>query len=113
MGGIIAQLLGSNYPERVLSLTIIMSTSLNPSLPKPDPEIMAMMTQPAADPNVDREGYLRAKYILQKKYRDKEICLIRIRKKLCLKKSLSVPAQKTASYGNFWRWALFNIILTY
>lgn len=61
MGGIIAQLLGSNYPERVLSLTIIMSTSLNPSLPKPDPEIMAMMTQPAADPNVNRDGYLRAK----------------------------------------------------
>lgn len=61
MGGIIAQLLGSYYPERVLSLTIIMSTSLNPALPKPDPEIMAMMTQPAADPSVDREGYFRAK----------------------------------------------------
>ena len=37
MGGIIAQLLGFYYPERVLSLTIIMSTSMNPSLPKPDP----------------------------------------------------------------------------
>jgi len=61
MGGIIAQLLGSYYPERVLSLTIIMSTSLNPSLPKPDPEVMAMMTRVPADPVLHKEEYLREK----------------------------------------------------
>lgn len=61
MGGIIAQLLGSYYPERVLSLTIIMSTSLNPSLPKPDPEVMAMMTQGSADPVFHKEEYLKEK----------------------------------------------------
>ncbi|MDR3023755.1 alpha/beta hydrolase [Chryseobacterium sp.] len=61
MGGIIAQLLGSYYPERVLSLTIIMSTSLNPTLPKPDPEVMAMMTKVSADPFLHREEYFREK----------------------------------------------------
>lgn len=67
MGGIIAQLLGSYYPERVLSLTIIMSTSLNPSLPKPDPEVMAMMTQVSADPVLQKEEYLREKIHFAKK----------------------------------------------
>ncbi|UTX48043.1 alpha/beta fold hydrolase [Chryseobacterium sp. MA9] len=61
MGGIIAQLLGSYYPERVLSLTIIMSTSLNPTLPKPDPEVMAMMTKVSADPFLHREEYFEEK----------------------------------------------------
>lgn len=67
MGGIIAQLLGSYYPERVLSLTIIMSTSMNPSLPKPDPEVMAMMTQVSADPVLQKEEYLREKIRFAKK----------------------------------------------
>ncbi|MDQ1858248.1 alpha/beta fold hydrolase [Chryseobacterium sp. WLY505] len=67
MGGIIAQLLGSCYPERVLSLTIIMSTSLNPSLPKPDPEVMAMMTQVSADPVLQKEKYLKEKIRFAKK----------------------------------------------
>ncbi|RXM37652.1 alpha/beta hydrolase [Chryseobacterium sp. CH21] len=67
MGGIIAQLLGSYYPERVLSLTIIMSTSLNPSLPKPDPEVMAMMTQVSADPVLHKAEYLREKIRFAKK----------------------------------------------
>ncbi len=67
MGGIITQLLGSYYPERVLSLTIIMSTSMNPSLPKPDPEVMAMMTQVSADPVLHKEEYLREKIRFAKK----------------------------------------------
>ena len=61
MGGIIAQLLGSFYPERVLSLTIIMSTSLNLALPKPDSDIMAMMMKPSGDPVLHREEYFRDK----------------------------------------------------
>lgn len=67
MGGIIAQLLGSYYPERVLSLTIIMSTSMNPSLPKPDPEVMAMLTRVSADPILQKEEYLREKIHFAKK----------------------------------------------
>lgn len=37
MGGAIAQLAAANYPERVLSLTSIMSSSGNPALPAPTP----------------------------------------------------------------------------
>jgi len=58
MGGIIGQLLGANYPERVQSLTIIMSTSLNPNLPPVAPDVMAMMMQPAVDVSVDCDAYI-------------------------------------------------------
>ncbi|WP_300685700.1 alpha/beta hydrolase [Chryseobacterium sp.] len=61
MGGIIAQLLGSYFPERVLSLTIIMSTSLHPALPSADPEIMEMMMKPSANPVTEREKYFAEK----------------------------------------------------
>lgn len=67
MGGIIAQLLGSHFPERVLSLTIIMSTSLNPSLPPSDPEVMAMMMKPSVDPTIDKEGCIREKLVFAKR----------------------------------------------
>jgi pimeloyl-ACP methyl ester carboxylesterase len=55
MGGIITQLLGSYFPERVLTLTIIMSTSLNPGLQPTHPEILGMMMKPPADPNLERK----------------------------------------------------------
>jgi pimeloyl-ACP methyl ester carboxylesterase len=67
MGGIIAQLLGSNYPERVLSLAIIMSTSLNPTLPPSDPEVMAMMMKPSINPEIDKEGFINEKLIFAEK----------------------------------------------
>lgn len=67
MGGIIAQLLGSYFPEKVITLTIIMSTSSNPSLPPPHPEVMGMMTRPSADPVTDRERYFREKIIFAEK----------------------------------------------
>ena len=57
MGGMIAQLAASRYPERVLSLTSIMSTTGNPDLPPTSPEIMALMTRPAPNPMEDEEGY--------------------------------------------------------
>ncbi|ETT47853.1 alpha/beta fold hydrolase [Paenibacillus sp. FSL H7-689] len=47
MGGMIAQLVASRYPERVLSLTSIMSTTGNPELPPTSPDVMALMTRPA------------------------------------------------------------------
>ncbi|MDH6254123.1 pimeloyl-ACP methyl ester carboxylesterase [Chryseobacterium sp. H1D6B] len=59
MGGVIAQLLSSFYPERVQTMSIIMSTSLNPSLPPADPEVMAMMTKPRTDPSVCKENYFK------------------------------------------------------
>ncbi|MPT35175.1 MAG: alpha/beta hydrolase [Flavobacterium sp.] len=58
MGGIIGQLLGANYPERVRSLTIIMATSLNPNLPPVAPDVMAMMTKPVVDASIDHEAYI-------------------------------------------------------
>lgn len=67
MGGIIAQLLGSHFPERILSLTIIMSTSLNPSLSPSDPEVMAMMMKTPVDPLADKEGYIREKLVFAEK----------------------------------------------
>ncbi|MDT0123039.1 alpha/beta hydrolase [Paenibacillus sp. RRE4] len=57
MGGMIAQLVASQYPERVLSLTSIMSTTGNPELPPTSPEVMALMTRPAPNPMEDEAGY--------------------------------------------------------
>lgn len=53
MGGMIAQILASEYAGHVLSLTSIMSSTGNPALPGASPEIMAMMMRPA--PNVLRD----------------------------------------------------------
>ncbi|WP_305955911.1 alpha/beta fold hydrolase, partial [Pseudomonas sp. F16(2018)] len=39
MGGMIAQLLCSEHPERMLSLTSIMSSTGNPNLPSAAPDI--------------------------------------------------------------------------
>ncbi|MDI4643709.1 alpha/beta fold hydrolase [Cohnella hashimotonis] len=58
MGGMIAQIAASEYPERVLSLTSIMSSSGNPALPQASPEVMAMMTTPAPNPFEDEAGFL-------------------------------------------------------
>lgn len=58
MGGMIAQLLASEHPERVLSLVSIMSSTGNPSLPQASPEVMAKMTSPAPHPLQDAQGYL-------------------------------------------------------
>nr|WP_236693022.1 alpha/beta hydrolase [Aneurinibacillus tyrosinisolvens] len=58
MGGMIAQIAASEYPERVLSLTSIMSSSGNPDLPQSAPDVMAMMTKPAPNPFEDEAGFL-------------------------------------------------------
>ncbi|WP_172283756.1 alpha/beta fold hydrolase [Chryseobacterium sp. LAM-KRS1] len=67
MGGVIAQLLGSYFPERVSSVTIIMSTSLNPQLPSANPDVMAMMTQPPVDYLTNKEAYIKEKIIFAKR----------------------------------------------
>jgi pimeloyl-ACP methyl ester carboxylesterase len=58
MGGMIAQLVAANYPEKTLSLTSIMSSTGNPGLPPAKPEAMARLNTPAPDPNKDLEGFL-------------------------------------------------------
>ena len=55
MGGMIAQVLAYKYPSRVLSLTLIMSTTGNPDLPQPKPEIMAQFFAPVPS---EREGFI-------------------------------------------------------
>lgn len=61
MGGMIAQILASEHPDRVLSLTSIMSSTGNPSLPQAAPDVMAMMMRPAPDRAVDPDGFLAAR----------------------------------------------------
>jgi pimeloyl-ACP methyl ester carboxylesterase len=51
MGGMIAQLVAADYPQRVLSLTSIMSTSGNPSLPPPTPAAAATLISRAPHPD--------------------------------------------------------------
>jgi pimeloyl-ACP methyl ester carboxylesterase len=43
MGGMIAQLLALHHPDRLLSATIVMSSSRAPGLPPPDPEAQRML----------------------------------------------------------------------
>jgi pimeloyl-ACP methyl ester carboxylesterase len=50
MGGMIAQIMASDHPERIPSLTSIMSSTGNPALPQAAPDVMAMMMRPAPDP---------------------------------------------------------------
>jgi len=52
MGGMIAQLVAANHPQRTLSLTSIMSTTGNPAVPPSSPEAMAVLTNrmPADSP---------------------------------------------------------------
>jgi pimeloyl-ACP methyl ester carboxylesterase len=53
MGGMIAQSLAIHYPRRVLSLTSIYSTTGNPQLPQPKPEVMSLLlTPPPRDRNL-------------------------------------------------------------
>ncbi|WP_439817809.1 alpha/beta fold hydrolase [Zavarzinia sp. CC-PAN008] len=48
MGGMIAQLVAAEFPDRVLSLTSIMSTTGNPALPPAKPEAMGALLAPRA-----------------------------------------------------------------
>ncbi|MEW6642377.1 MAG: alpha/beta hydrolase [Pseudomonadota bacterium] len=57
MGGAIAQELAINHPDRICSLTSIMATSGDPSLPPPTPEAMAVLMAP---PPKTRDDYIAA-----------------------------------------------------
>lgn len=58
MGGMVAQIMASEYPDRILSLVSIMSSTGNPALPQAAPDVMAMMMRPAPDPFSDEAGFL-------------------------------------------------------
>jgi pimeloyl-ACP methyl ester carboxylesterase len=58
MGGMIAQLVAADHPEKVLSMTSIMSSSGNPENPRPTPEAWAVLTNRPPHPS-DREAYLQ------------------------------------------------------
>ena len=55
MGGAIAQTIAYRHPSRVRSLTQVYSTTGNPDLPKPKPEIMELLLTP---PPEGRESYI-------------------------------------------------------
>ncbi len=55
MGGMIVQLIAIRHPNRVLSLTSIMSTTGNPELPQAKPEILQLLFKPAP---TEREAYI-------------------------------------------------------
>tara|TARA_R110002124_G_scaffold149801_2_gene315994 strand:+ start:3197 stop:4087 length:891 start_codon:yes stop_codon:yes gene_type:complete len=61
MGGMIVQLMAIEHPERVSSVTSIMSNSGNPDLPTGTPEAAAVLTRPRPDAKVDREGYIQSR----------------------------------------------------
>jgi len=58
MGGMIAQLVAADYPQRVLSLTSIMSTTGNPALPPPTPAASAVLMSRSPNPS-DLEAYVK------------------------------------------------------
>ena len=58
MGGMIAQILASEYPARVRSLASIMSSTGNPALPQAAQDVIAMMLRPAPDPRSDHEAFV-------------------------------------------------------
>jgi pimeloyl-ACP methyl ester carboxylesterase len=55
MGGMIAHVISYRYPERVLSLTSIMSSTGNPELPQIKPDILATLFKPVPE---EREAYI-------------------------------------------------------
>jgi len=57
MGGMIAQLIAIQHPQRVRTLTSIMSTTGERGLPPPKPEVWAAMTAP---PPLTVEAYIEA-----------------------------------------------------
>lgn len=58
MGGMIAQIMASEFPARVRSLVSIMSSTGNPALPQAAQDVMGLMLRPAPDSQHDREAFV-------------------------------------------------------
>lgn len=58
MGGMITQLVAIEHPDRVLSITSIMSASGAPGTLDPTPEAGAVLNTPPPDPKADFEAFL-------------------------------------------------------
>lgn len=63
MGGMIAQAFAIQYPERTLSLTSIMSTTGDPTLPPPRPEALSVLLAP--QPTSREEAIERGVFIFR------------------------------------------------
>ncbi len=55
MGGMITQIIAIHYPERVRTMTSIMSSTSNPELPQPEPEAISILITP---PPPNRDEYI-------------------------------------------------------
>jgi pimeloyl-ACP methyl ester carboxylesterase len=55
MGGMIVQTMAIHHPDRVRTMTSIMSMTGDPDLPNPDPEVISLLVRPAP---ADRESYI-------------------------------------------------------
>lgn len=80
MGGAIAQILAAQYPERTLSMTCIMSSTGNPSLPRPSPAATAALFAPLPKnknrDSIVSDGVQRYRQVASPAYSIKESHLI-------------------------------------
>jgi pimeloyl-ACP methyl ester carboxylesterase len=67
MGGMIAQELAIHWPERVRTLTSIMSSTGNPALPPPNPKMLAFFLAP---PPRTAEEYVEANVLIGRAFRN-------------------------------------------
>jgi pimeloyl-ACP methyl ester carboxylesterase len=67
MGGMIAQEFAIHWPQRVRTLTSIMSTTGDPALPPPDPEIFGLFLAP---PPRTAEEYVEANVLIDRAFRN-------------------------------------------
>jgi pimeloyl-ACP methyl ester carboxylesterase len=74
MGGIIGQLFAAQHPERVLTLTSIMSTSLNPSLPQAQADVMQMMVAPKPNPADQKAAYISQNLAFARRISGSKFC---------------------------------------
>ncbi|WP_375176111.1 alpha/beta fold hydrolase [Pseudooceanicola sp.] len=61
MGGMIVQLMAIEHPDKVLSMTSVMSNTGNPDLPRATDAAMAALTRPRPDALVDRERAIQSR----------------------------------------------------
>jgi pimeloyl-ACP methyl ester carboxylesterase len=55
MGGMIGQMMAIHHPDRVRTLTVMMSSTSAPGLPPPDPAVLSALLEPEPE---DRDGFV-------------------------------------------------------